>query len=323
MSWAAYRVSTRLEDIAYSLMGIFDINMPLLYGEKRKAFVRLQEEIVRANDDPTILLWGIDTATPNLFASSPSDFQAIRDLQILPPPVYNSNLTNFGVEMEGLLTEQDHSTYSLLIGITKAHRSSYFKVTTIPGEYHLLLRWNRSHGTLYRAGVVHKYPRKFGDSGVWAENRKFTLLRVRHEQDVEEIQTNFQSHLGFVIPTSGVLPMKYVMQLKSRRLHLWEDAIPMNWDPPTFRLAGPKQDWAIRIAPTFLYKRQYHIDLGSDFDCNPCAFLHGQNDDRCILDLYHSRWKMASYSRWHSRAEHDQCGGRKDWTCGLLISLHE
>ncbi|EAT84174.2 hypothetical protein SNOG_07898 [Parastagonospora nodorum SN15] len=33
MSWAADRQATRAEDVAYSLLGIFDVNMPLLYGE--------------------------------------------------------------------------------------------------------------------------------------------------------------------------------------------------------------------------------------------------------------------------------------------------
>jgi len=45
MSWAAGRKTTRVEDLAYSLFGLFDINMPMLYGEGRKAFRRLQEEI--------------------------------------------------------------------------------------------------------------------------------------------------------------------------------------------------------------------------------------------------------------------------------------
>ncbi|KAH8668817.1 heterokaryon incompatibility protein-domain-containing protein [Xylariales sp. PMI_506] len=40
MSWAANRHCTRVEDVAYSLMGLFDVNMPLLYGEGDKAFTR-------------------------------------------------------------------------------------------------------------------------------------------------------------------------------------------------------------------------------------------------------------------------------------------
>ncbi|KAJ4176614.1 hypothetical protein NW755_014318 [Fusarium falciforme] len=58
MSWVSNRVTTRPEDIAYCMMGIFDINMPLLYGEGgQKAFVRLQEEICRVSADQTILAW--------------------------------------------------------------------------------------------------------------------------------------------------------------------------------------------------------------------------------------------------------------------------
>lgn len=57
MSWAANRVTTRLEDSAYCLLGLFGINMPLLYGEGRKAFLRLQEQIIRQSKDQSILLW--------------------------------------------------------------------------------------------------------------------------------------------------------------------------------------------------------------------------------------------------------------------------
>ncbi|KAK9421429.1 putative Heterokaryon incompatibility domain-containing protein [Seiridium unicorne] len=39
--WAAYRQATRVEDLSYSLLGLFDVNMPLLYGEGGKVFYRL------------------------------------------------------------------------------------------------------------------------------------------------------------------------------------------------------------------------------------------------------------------------------------------
>jgi hypothetical protein len=46
LSWAKHRETKRQEDKAYSLLGIFDIQMPLLYGEGReKALVRLRREI--------------------------------------------------------------------------------------------------------------------------------------------------------------------------------------------------------------------------------------------------------------------------------------
>lgn len=57
MSWAAKRQATRVEDIAYSLLGLFDVNMPLLYGEGQKAFIRLQEEILRSSYDHSLFGW--------------------------------------------------------------------------------------------------------------------------------------------------------------------------------------------------------------------------------------------------------------------------
>ncbi|KAK0639661.1 heterokaryon incompatibility protein-domain-containing protein [Cercophora newfieldiana] len=58
MSWASRRSTTRPEDIAYCLLGIFDVNMPLLYGEgQQRAFYRLQQEILRTSSDQTIFVW--------------------------------------------------------------------------------------------------------------------------------------------------------------------------------------------------------------------------------------------------------------------------
>ncbi|KAI0357801.1 HET-domain-containing protein [Trametes cingulata] len=60
MSWAAARVTTRVEDEAYALMGLFGVRMPPIYGEGRNAFLRLQEEIVKIIPDQTVFAWGIN-----------------------------------------------------------------------------------------------------------------------------------------------------------------------------------------------------------------------------------------------------------------------
>ncbi|KAI0020520.1 heterokaryon incompatibility protein-domain-containing protein [Xylariomycetidae sp. FL0641] len=58
MSWAWRRETTRPEDIAYCLLGLFDVNLPLLYGEgEEKAFSRLQKEIIQTSNDQSILAW--------------------------------------------------------------------------------------------------------------------------------------------------------------------------------------------------------------------------------------------------------------------------
>ena len=80
MSWASRRVTTRPEDIAYCLLGIFSVNMPMLYGEGyNKAFLRLQEEIMRVSDDHSLFAWVDKNALGyehrGLLASHPSCFK--------------------------------------------------------------------------------------------------------------------------------------------------------------------------------------------------------------------------------------------------------
>jgi hypothetical protein len=65
MSWLSRRVTTRVEDMAYCVLGIFDINMPLLYGEGSRAFVRLQEEIIKVSNDQTIFSWSWTNSVPS------------------------------------------------------------------------------------------------------------------------------------------------------------------------------------------------------------------------------------------------------------------
>lgn len=75
LSWAAKRETSRIEDQAYSLFGILDVNMPLLYGEGGKAFVRLQEEIIRQSTDQSIFAW-----------DAPAGFIDARELLLAPSP---------------------------------------------------------------------------------------------------------------------------------------------------------------------------------------------------------------------------------------------
>ncbi|KAI0366494.1 HET-domain-containing protein, partial [Pilatotrama ljubarskyi] len=58
MSWASARQTSRVEDEAYCLMGIFGVHFPTIYGEGKEAFIRLQEEIMRRTPDTTLLAWG-------------------------------------------------------------------------------------------------------------------------------------------------------------------------------------------------------------------------------------------------------------------------
>ncbi|KAI0334142.1 HET-domain-containing protein [Cubamyces sp. BRFM 1775] len=58
LSWAAGRNARRLEDKAYSLLGLLEIHMPMMYGEGEKAFTRLLQAILKEKCDHTVLAWG-------------------------------------------------------------------------------------------------------------------------------------------------------------------------------------------------------------------------------------------------------------------------
>lgn len=110
MSWAADRKTTRREDLAYCLMGLFDVNMPLLYGEGDKAFVRLQEEIMKESNDQSILAWdashrdqGKEDSTHiypiGALATHPSFFTDGGNIETLAEQETSSTLTAWGLQI--------------------------------------------------------------------------------------------------------------------------------------------------------------------------------------------------------------------------------
>lgn len=109
MSWAAGRVTRRPEDAAYCLMGLFGVNMPMLYGIGKKAFLRLQEEIIKDTNDLSIFAW-IDRTLPpaaehGIFAESPDVFKDCKKLYISDGDAFmgHFNMTNRGLRIEAAL----------------------------------------------------------------------------------------------------------------------------------------------------------------------------------------------------------------------------
>ncbi|KAF8142081.1 hypothetical protein EV363DRAFT_1150758 [Boletus edulis] len=57
LRWAARRSTTKVEDMAYCLLGIFDVTLPAMYGEGHRAFFRLQEELMKRTADASLFDW--------------------------------------------------------------------------------------------------------------------------------------------------------------------------------------------------------------------------------------------------------------------------
>ena len=114
MSWAASRVTTRTEETAYCLLGIFGVNLPLLYGEGPKAFLRLQEEIAKEHNDLSLFGWTSPASHGNLarhsgiLADSPADFADARDIDFSDLSSINPEfaMTNKGLRMWSVLCEE-------------------------------------------------------------------------------------------------------------------------------------------------------------------------------------------------------------------------
>jgi hypothetical protein len=107
MAWAANRITTREEDIAYCLIGLFDVNMPLLYGEGSiKAFARLQEEVIKRGLDQSFLAWLIPTdrrssihSDLEFFADHPKCFRGCEDVLTTGDDVSPFSLNNRGLQI--------------------------------------------------------------------------------------------------------------------------------------------------------------------------------------------------------------------------------
>ena len=100
MSWAANRDATRIEDRAYSLIGLFDINMPLLYGENSRAFYRFQEELIRHTADHSIFAFQCRKVFTDALAWSPEMFHGCGNISSTERRLNPYRMTNVGVEID-------------------------------------------------------------------------------------------------------------------------------------------------------------------------------------------------------------------------------
>ncbi|KAH8820024.1 heterokaryon incompatibility protein-domain-containing protein [Xylogone sp. PMI_703] len=177
MCWASARGTKRTEDMAYCLLGIFGINMPLLYGEGERAFIRLQREIANTYDDQSLFAWYPSSSSDSsilygIFASSPADFASSGD--IIPSDVEDKTppfvVTNRGLHItvpmlnNGLLVScllrcqrRRDPTSMIVLPIEKVDDNIYARLDTdISGcaSYHAWSRWPRK--TIYIATDYNK-----------------------------------------------------------------------------------------------------------------------------------------------------------------------
>ena len=188
MGWASKRMTTRPEDIAYCLMGIFNVNMPLLYGEGAKAFIRLQEEIMKQTTDHSLFAW-VDKDAPDdkeygLLAPSPSCFE--KTAGIVPYQQWETRLPH-SITNEGLsihlpiaraaepgsgIEDKDgrgkHVFWAALDCPEPDYRNAFF--TTV---FLVETASDEMHYARIRANRIGRIPRDFAKAGENSKRRQF------------------------------------------------------------------------------------------------------------------------------------------------------
>ncbi|KAI6041064.1 heterokaryon incompatibility protein-domain-containing protein [Pisolithus marmoratus] len=148
MSWAADRTTTREEDRAYSLLGLLGVHMPMLYGEGKNAFRRLQLEIIRTSNDQSIFAWAWTRKSgwsSSILADDPSWFRDCNRITALKREQFTKDLRRKGMPDDQLSNfTQDRpftvtncgiqiwlptATFGLVSQVTLACKDKYSMIT--------------------------------------------------------------------------------------------------------------------------------------------------------------------------------------------------
>ncbi|MCJ1271842.1 hypothetical protein MMC22_011747 [Lobaria immixta] len=292
MSWASKRVTTRPEDTAYCLLGIFDVNMPMLYGEREKAFLRLQEEIIKRSDDHSIFSWPIHrNSQPGLLADSPAAFENCQHIETMTSRKGRSpySLTNRGLSIKLMATQFSTDTYIVRLdcfdGLLSAddgstnefHLGMFLRRLDEDDQYARVKQDGKTFVQLRASAWDHEVTNPLG----FARSRPAKQIEINVQQRITVLNTNsYKDRInGFRIATPELL------ERSSSGKDRYRVSAP-NWSPQdrimsmklgTFGTVGfldiSQQDRKIKV-----------IKLGFDFEYNPVCFIAASGAKSYLLD---------------------------------------
>ena len=234
MSWLSQRHTTRVEDMAYCMLGIFEINLPLIYGEGEKAFVRLQREIFLTNPDETLFAWqDEDVAYAGLLAPYPSCFRSSGrvgtsdEMDRRDPPL---QLTNQGISLkiqDFRHHEQDYSPSSpCQMRFSLRCFSQDFLAVVV---FHIHLKrlskseWVR-HGSVKAISTDH-------ESDMWSSTSAYVYVPLY--RDSESLESRFDTAASDFRATQTVIfPRK--IPLRTTNTNLDFEIMSANLPPQCF-----------------------------------------------------------------------------------------
>ncbi|KAK2045412.1 HET domain-containing protein [Colletotrichum somersetense] len=206
MSWAAKRQTTRTEDMAYCMLGIFGVNMPLLYGEGSRAFMRLQEEILKNSTDMSLFCWTASRGNAQLYrgllARHPSEFATWFDTELtsrksiswaMSEQEKEFSSTNKGIRMDATLATFYHQGENRIC----------LRCTLFPDEFvvFIALRYHRDN----------IYVRELPDTIIPSRTTRYEQKTIYIAKDVDErMSTSLQQTPAEVLSfDTSLLPASF------------------------------------------------------------------------------------------------------------------
>lgn len=263
ISWIGNRQTTRIEDMSYSLLGILSVNMPMLYGEGGKAFLGLQEEIIKKYNDLSIFAWNgkaTKSGFMHILADRPSRF-------VINPMNHQSRDT--GSQLGDRLRTQFSLTNQ---GVFFPSAKLQYQ-TAVPGyRHHYLLSLN------------YKDPSFRGREG----NKRYILLQkvgsgpfVRLHDHPDPLKA-FQKTVPPSVFFEPICILNSLSEPTIRQLVLWERyAVCLRWKPWEkfgrrywyIRTVQPSGSWdlaAYQFLLEMTYERHMHIEfVPENYESNP------------------------------------------------------
>lgn len=195
MSWAAGRKTSRVEDQAYCLLGLFGVSMPTIYGEGENAFIRLQLEIMKTSDDQSIFAWAAEDGQMRrgLLATSPSNFAHCRECwrSTNNPEVSAFAMTNSGLHITLPLFSPSGAEENLFVGLLNCQMDTnphllgiYLQRSGNPNKYTRVKTndvWNGQPGHYEQTEIYISEPdRSRFDVNDWFQREPKYVFRIQN-----------------------------------------------------------------------------------------------------------------------------------------------
>lgn len=296
MSWASKRLTTKVEDKAYCLLGLFDIHIPLLYGEGKAAFRRLQEAIIDKYNDLSILAWMAKYTVPDAHTSKNVMYSNPNNGEVGPMPGFGHSDCYHGIlacdprefEHAGSISSCFPKGQSHIYNPEFSNTNKGVKITTFLrkgwpfGSYIMpLMCRSDKHSNNQSLGIFLKWV-----GGATYVRANCTELKTLRSKDLQQTPGQDEFYLA---PSVEQLHHS-TNDLDKRSIH-----VPLN----PYELLG-KKTLDIRntkVSPGYMWDGERRMFLGYGHQ-NPvgCAWysVSGLNDTLFVaffgLDLYGSPW---------------------------------